>query len=820
MQALTRLTLWILKRTGWVLTVGALLSTVGLYYSIQLYKNLRTDLEELLPTTARSVVDMNEVTHRLESIDSLAVVILSQNKKASKKFVIDLAHKLEQAPKDTVALVEYKIDEELKFFNERRVLYMEYKDLLKVKDFIHSRIEYEKSLYNPLNIFSTELQVPEPQFDFWALKHKYDSKASNYTKFPDGYYATPDETKRVILAYMPGKSSGIGNVHRLKDYVAQSVAELKPESYDSDLQVLYTGGVQSTIEEQAALIADLELSTVVVTVLVTVAMLLFFRNIRVTIALMTSLFMGTFCTFGASYFAVGYLNANSAFLGSIVIGNGINFGIIFLARYMEERRRGRSNARAMRFSFYGTLTATLTAALAAALSYGSLGLTSFRGFKQFGIIGFIGMALCWISMFTILPALLTVFDRWKPLVKPGEKAPRSFVAEGTARLVNRFPGFLWGFSFLLSLASIAMLTRTTSEILEADLTNLRSKTSLEKGSEFYSKYVDEIFNRYLTPIVILPHKQEDSQKIATLLRQKQKEEGEKTLITSVQTIEDFIPRDQTEKIKLLKDIREMLPPRILRRLSGKERKLSLELLEQADREPLKTSDLPPLILNKFTERDGSIGKLVLIEPPLTNDTRIRSKLAHFIANLRNAADSVAPGTPVAGMLPITSDMLESIAKDGPRATLFAFAAVILLVVFLFRNFKTAFLCLFALILGMLWMGGFVIATNLKINFLNFIALPITFGIGVDYGVNIFQRYKQEGAGSILRVIRDTGGAVTLCSFTTVVGYGSLLLAENQAFVSFGKLAVLGELTCLFAAVITLPAYLLLVSKRKARKTSK
>src|SRR6476469_1543682 len=120
--------------------------------------------------------------------------------------------------------------------------------------------------------------------------------------------------------------------------------------------------------------------------------------------------MGVFSTFGLSYFAVGYLNANSAFLGSIVIGNGINCGIIHLARYLEERRRGRSNSRAVYSSIVHTATSTWTAAGAAGLAYGSLILTDFRGFRQFGIIGLIGMVLCWISAFTLLPAYLTLWE--------------------------------------------------------------------------------------------------------------------------------------------------------------------------------------------------------------------------------------------------------------------------------------------------------------------------------------------------------------------------------------------------------------------------
>ena len=41
--------------------------------------------------------------------------------------------------------------------------------------------------------------------------------------------------------------------------------------------------------------------------------------------------------------------------------------------------------------------------------------------------------------------------------------------------------------------------------------------------------------------------------------------------------------------------------------------------------------------------------------------------------------------------------------------------------------------------------------------------------------------------------------------TTVIGYGSLLVARNQALFSFGVLAVVGELACLAAALFALPA---------------
>ncbi|MGE0616551.1 MAG: hypothetical protein AB7P04_13025, partial [Bacteriovoracia bacterium] len=55
----------VLKRAGLICIIGLLIAIWGGYYSIQLYKNLRTNNEELLPTDARSVIDLKEVTERL-----------------------------------------------------------------------------------------------------------------------------------------------------------------------------------------------------------------------------------------------------------------------------------------------------------------------------------------------------------------------------------------------------------------------------------------------------------------------------------------------------------------------------------------------------------------------------------------------------------------------------------------------------------------------------------------------------------------------------------------------------------------------------------
>jgi predicted RND superfamily exporter protein len=118
-----------------------------------------------------------------------------------------------------------------------------------------------------------------------------------------------------------------------------------------------------------------------------------------------------------------------------------------------------------------------------------------------------------------------------------------------------------------------------------------------------------------------------------------------------------------------------------------------------------------------------------------------------------------------------------------------------------------------LFLGVLLMMGVLAWSGERINFSNFVALPITFGIGADYSINVLRRYQSDARGSLLRALGSTSGAVALCSATTVIGFGSLLMAQNRALFSFGVFAIAGELACLVTAVLALPALLSLWEQR-------
>jgi predicted RND superfamily exporter protein len=195
---------------------------------------------------------------------------------------------------------------------------------------------------------------------------------------------------------------------------------------------------------------------------------------------------------------------------------------------------------------------------------------------------------------------------------------------------------------------------------------------------------------------------------------------------------------------------------------------------------------------------------VLVYPKPSDATWHGDALASFTNELRRIGGSDARP---AGSIPLSADIISSISRDGPLATIAALIGVMLLVTAIFRFNRSTLLIVGSLLIGVLWLTAAILVLKVKVNFCNFIAFPITFGIGVDYSVNVMARYRQTGERDVLEAIRSTGGAVALCSMTTIIGYGSLLLAQNRALFLFGLVAVLGELCCLVTAVVVLPAVL-------------
>ncbi|HEY3497715.1 MAG TPA: MMPL family transporter, partial [Polyangiaceae bacterium] len=593
-------------------------------------------------------------------------------------------------------------------------------------------------------------------------------------------------------------------------------AELAPPP----IRISYAGDVVTALTEYGRISEDLVEVGVLGTSLVLAVVLLFFMRVRALAALGFTVACGTAWTFGATYLVLGHLNVATGFLFSIIAGNGINFGILYMARYFEERRGGKSAEDALRIAHERTAPSTLTVAMASAAAYGSLGASGFRVFRHFAVIGSMGMALCWISTALLLPSVLLLLERLSPF-RGGDTSLWHRLRWRGLRydalfgyLVQRAPRTLaFGGIALAVFGASLLLPYLKSDPMEYDVRRLHADVGTTSDIYRASKLTEELIGGRLDQgMVVLAYRVDQVSELKkTLMERRDEAPPDQKPFEAVHTLLDFVPDGQAEKIPVLMSIRGRLLK--AKRWMKPEDWQKIEMVvPPEDLRPFTLAELPADLARPFSEKDGTRGRVVLIEPTAgipDTDIKYLIRWADSFRETRLPNGEVLRGS---GRAVIFADMLGSVQRDVPVAIALSLGMTLFVVVALFRNFRRSALVLGALLVGLSWMALFMVATNVKINFFNFVALPITFGIGVDYAVNFVRRCDSDPEQGVLGALMNTGGPIVLCSLTTVMGYSALCVSINQAIRGLGVLAVVGEIACLFAALLVLPAAMLLMGR--------
>jgi predicted RND superfamily exporter protein len=182
-------------------------------------------------------------------------------------------------------------------------------------------------------------------------------------------------------------------------------------------------------------------------------------------------------------------------------------------------------------------------------------------------------------------------------------------------------------------------------------------------------------------------------------------------------------------------------------------------------------------------------------------------LSRFVKDVRSV-DPRATGNP----LQAYEASLE-MKTSYEQAALYALVVIIAVLVFDLRSLRHALLAALPLSLGVLQMFGLMGILDIPLNPANMIALPLILGIGVDYGVHIVHEFRDQSGR--YRMSPATAVAVLVDALTTIVGFGSLMIASHKGLQSLGRVLTLGVTCCLFTSMIMLPALLTWMTRRRS-----
>jgi predicted RND superfamily exporter protein len=761
---------------------------------------LRTAFVELLPNNDPGVLALQRTQKRMGDLSLLLIGIHSPDYAANLRYADMLTKRLRAMPPSVVNLAAYEVKDLRAFFQQNKWLYVSVDDLTSIRDRLRNEISKRK---NPLFV---SIEEDEP---LDKMRGRLEHKNAVDDRFPDGVFASKDGQYVWIAALPPGGLFVEHAGETLFEAANQLIKNDPPSRYHPEMRAEVSGPVATGIANRQAVVNDLVAVTTTCVIIVVLSIGVYFRRVRAVPLTGIPAAVGAALAFAVAELAFGYLTESTAFLGSIIVGNGINYAIVLMSRYEEHRAQGATAEDALHLAIGGTWRGTLVASIAASAAYASLMVTSFRGFYQFGVMGAAGALACWLATFTVLPALLWQIDgRGRSKRVHVARPPIEFGP--LARLIRRHSGAVSAAFTVLAIGSAIGLRHFLKDPFEYNFLKLSIKTKPSAETQQFNRSLDRLFGRWPSPTIVLADAIDEVQQIRQAIRKQDEALPGPDLIGDVVTIYDLLPGTpdiQGQKLELLAQIRKLTRDPALAVLNDKERADLAKVDPPEGLRELRPADLPQLARRPFTESDGTVGRVVLVYPAEHGlsvwNGRDLLRIASVLQYLHLPSGKVIE---TSGSAVVFGAMIRSVVRDGPIATAASLIAVLIIICLTFRPARAALLALGTLILGVLVMVGTAGWAEVRVTFLNFIALPITFGIGAEYALNVITRYREER--DIVRAVVSTGAAVALCSWTTIVGYGSLLAASNRALQGFGMMAILGEIACLSAAVIALPAVLI------------
>ena len=770
---------------------------------------LRTSFAELLPSDDPGVVALNETQKRMGDMTLLFIGVRSPDRDANIRYAEMLTGKLRDLPKSVVEFAAYNVRDLRAFFEANKWLFAGEDDLIEIRDRVRREISKRK---NPLLVDLDDEESVEQMKDRMIKRDWVDDR------FPDGVFSSQDGTYVWVAALPPGGLLGERAGEAIFQAAQQLVRDNDPKKFHEQMVAHLGGPVATLIASRSAVERDILWVTLTCLLIVAASLWAYFRRFRAVPLVGVSAMIGTVMAFAMADLLFGYVNSSTAFLGSIILGNGINYGIILISRYQELRAGGLPTEDALAKALAGVMRGTGVAAVCASAAYATLMLTSFRGFYQFGVMAAFGQIFCWLLTFSVLPALFLVIDRRTRASGAPDRAPASF--SFLRPLLSKHPGRVALAAGLLTALCGYGLLHFVDAPFEYDFRKLNAQLASTEDDEAFAHSVDSLFGRWPSPTIVLADSRAETESIRRAIRKQDRATGDRQVIGQIATVYDLLPGTpevQTRKLALLANIRKLVHDPALDVLTADERKKIDALDPPTHLHVLVPEELPALARRPFTEANGTVGRVVLVYPIDKGLSVWNGKDLLRIARVLQVIHLDEGKTiDTAGSAVVFAAMIRSVLHDGPRATAASLLAVLVLILLIMRPMSSARAAIATLLVGVTWMMGVAGLFGVRITFLNFIALPITFGIGAEYGLNVAVRYRQDR--DMIRAVMSTGAAVAVCSWTTIVGNGSLLAARNRALRGFGAMAILGELACITAAILALPGIMLWLEGRQARRT--
>lgn len=608
---------------------------------------------------------------------------------------------------------------------------------------------------------------------------------------------------------------------------AKVMAELRAmrEGLDlpGDVRVQFTGEIPLQHEEIEAAIEGVTLAGWLALALLFVVLLVGVRSGKIIAATFSMLAIGIVWTSAYAMLAVGEYNTLSLVFVVMFFGLGVDFALHFSLRFQEEvSRSGRPLQAALIASTRSVGGAIALCSLTTAIGFLGFWPTAYQGLADLGVISAGGMFIACFLTFTYLPAFYQVFGQPRPFemgLPTSDRVVHWLLQRRRSVLVI----LAVGGGFAAYGASKASFDYSVLAIKDAQSESMLALRELQREG-LSTDYQLSVIGK--NPV--------DKQRLEAL-----------SVVGEVVLPEDRVPVEQAQKLAALEDVQFMFWDFLateVKRPAGdllRARESAATLYEQL---PVDSALKP--VLNRFSSASDAqwrAWEAAVLDDLVGEMAWLQRALAVEEVGFADLPDSVrsrlisASGAQLSVILPkdniaqvqALSDFITDTRTVYPRATgrpvlewgvgqivigafqealVLAVIGIGLILLFALRQLRTALLVLGPLALAALCAFAVIVAIEIPLNMANILVLPLIFGLGVDNGIHVVERYLGEGDVDHL-MHSSTPRAVVLSTMTTIGAFAALSISPHMGTASIGILLTVAISFLLVFTVFLLPVLL-------------
>jgi hopanoid biosynthesis associated RND transporter like protein HpnN len=616
-----------------------------------------------------------------------------------------------------------------------------------------------------------------------------------------------------------------------------------------------TGEIALTHEEIEAAMSGVQLAGWVAVLVLFAVLVLGVRSAKIIAATLLMLLVGVVWTSALAMLTVGEYNTLSVVFLVIFFGLGVDFAVHFSLRYQEAINvPGSALLPSLSATTSSVGGALVLCTLTTALGFLSFWPTDYRGLGDLGVIAAGGMLVAAFLTFTLLPACFAVLGRIRPHVVDLPTGDR------LVRFLLKHPLLVLSAVALTAVVAGALASRSYFDysvmaLKNPDAESVRELRRLQEQG-IATDYAVTLLTREVPPLAklraldtvdsvigpadYLPVRQ--AEKLVTL-------EDLQAVLWSAFNPARSAPPPTLDALNLsVAGLRQKIGR--LRASAAADNDAELAYLERLDVAmgrlqmleseaaavgPGSDADARSPLLNwqagvvetlsaelAWLRRAVMVGEVTFDDLPKSLQARLLSPEGEQrwtllpaediseVAALGRFVTSVRELVPGASGRPVIEWGVGSIVADSFRQALaLAIASILLLLLLNFRNLRDAVLILIPLALAALFTLAAGVVFDEPMNMANVIVLPLIFGLGVDNGIHVVDRF--HGAGDVEHLLASsTPRAVVLSTLTTIGTFAALMLSSHQGTASIGMLLTVAVALLLVCTVFVLPVLLSVV----------